>query len=118
MPVETTRIEAGIYHNMWQEAVTIEELLQAKTLIETLIAEDTLDECVVIICGEQTTKFPTDLRGLRSTVPDAVIYGFVYGIPRLGGLILNMFKPFSQVPFELVRSKEDAIALAQAKLQS
>lgn len=116
MPVETTRLDAGIYHNAWQGDVTVAELLDAKQIIIEMAADDELTQFVVILEGTEATKLPTDLRGLRSTVPEGVIEGVIYGMPRLGSLILRVFAPLSAVPFHLVRTREEAIERARTTL--
>lgn len=116
MPVMTTRIEIGIYHNNWVDVVTIEEVAAATGELNRLIAEDNVERFMVIICTANTTRFPLSLTGLRSTIPKGIIEGVVYGVPRIGELILRTFLPISKVHFELCKTKEEALAYARTTL--
>lgn len=116
MPVVTTRIDTGIYHNEWIGKVEIDEVLAAKTKLDQLADEDNLKSFMVLIGVEKATSFPLGLRELRLTIPNGIIEGVVYGVPHVGQLILRTFQPIAPVNFKLCRTRDEAIDYARIKL--
>jgi hypothetical protein len=67
MPIETTRIENGIYLNRWIGAVTMEDVLQSEQRGIKMIGAD---EPRVVLVNDlsEVSKMPLDTKALRRVV--------------------------------------------------
>ena len=64
MPIDTTRIQAGLFLNRWQGDVTMREVLESeKNGINMLQPDET--RVVLVNDLSAANRFPTDIRALR-----------------------------------------------------
>lgn len=64
MPIETTRVEAGVYLNRWIGHITLDDILASEREGERLI---TPDEKRIVLVNDLSaaTRLPLDLKALR-----------------------------------------------------
>lgn len=97
MPIQTERIESGLYCAHWIGDVVLDDLFQASEEIEQMARADDCPRYVFLVDGTEVKRFPFSLSGVRRTIKKDVIGVIVLNSPFIGeslGQMLSHFLPY------------------------
>lgn len=120
MPIESVRVEDGIYHNHWRAIISITDITEAVEYSRKLAEEHGDLKRIAILDLSECISLPFDLSTLlKLAKKDDYIIGYVIVQPsKMAKLVASVIGKLITTPFILVETPKEALAAAREVLKN